>query len=116
MFERSPNGIITMTRGEYKKFPLFINASHKMTPVRYVINSEDKVCVYVCEPNQLIEDAIIKKVYTQEDLNEFGDVMITFESKDTFYLEPGTYYYEIKLVNSRTIKTIIPKSKFIIVE
>lgn len=116
MFNISSNGIITMNRGDFKKVPLFINAGDKLHPLRYVLTEDDIVCVYISEPNQLIEDSIIQKTYTKKDLNEQGDVVIKFGSNDTFYLVPGNYYYEIKLVCDKVIKTIVPKRKFIIVE
>lgn len=120
MFKIANNGIITITKGDTFRLPLFINMGNEFTPYRYELTENDKVYVGVMEPNKSFEQAIIKKMYTKNDLNENGDVEVKFESKDTYFLLPGTYYYEIKVEityqGSNHINTIVPKTKFIILE
>ena len=77
------------------------------------------------EPNQKWEDAILKKVYDEIDFDyEYHQLMIRFEPQNTEYLKPGTYYYQIKLYRPKenvddefeAIDTLIPRTKFIILE
>lgn len=117
----SRNEIITLHRGDNFEATLFINKGHQLDPVRYILDANDKVYLGVMEAHQPFEFALIKKVYTSEDLDEEGDVVIKFESKDTEFLIPGTYYYEIKLEHtnedeSKSITTIVPKRKLFLVE
>jgi len=118
----SPNQIITINRGDTFNAPLFINiGGSKIYPVRYPFTDKDTIYVGIMEAHQPFEHAIIKKVYTIEDLNEYGDIVLRLDSKDTEYLLPGTYYYEIKLEHindddTTIIKTIVPKRKLFLVE
>ena len=120
MFNISRNGIITLNRGDTARLPLFINAGTEMNPVRYELQDTDKVYLGVMEPNSPFENAIIKKVYTKEDVNENGDIMVEFYSDDTVNLMPDDYYYEIKadiMFNGQPwVNTIVPRTKFTIVE
>lgn len=120
MFNISKNGIITLNRGDTVRLPLFINAGTEMNPVRYELQDTDKVYLGVMEPNSPFENAIIKKVYTKEDINENGDIVVEFKSEDTCNLMPDDYYYEIKLEFTHSgyyrINTIVPATKFSIIE
>ena len=122
MVSLSRNGIITITRGDCFEFPLCINIGTKISPQFYTLQDDDVVCFYLCEPHQLTEHALLKKCYTKSDAAESGEdvdkIKIKFDSKDTFYLVPGTYYYEVKLVNTTNseIRTIISRTQFIILE
>lgn len=122
MVRLSLNGIITMTRGDCFKLPLRINIGTKVKPEFYTLQDDDIVCFYLCEPHQLTEHALLKKCYVNTDFSESGEdvnkITVTFESKDTFYLVPGTYYYEVKLINTTTseIRTIVSRTQFIILE
>jgi hypothetical protein len=76
------------------------------------------------EPNQDWEWASIKKVY---DFNAWRlnnkSCQIYISSEDTESLIEGTYYYQVKLyikkdpkmLNNESITTIVPKTKFIII-
>ena len=120
MFNISSNGIITLNRGDTIKLPLFINAGTEMNPVRYEIKESDKVYLGVMENNMPFERAIIKKVYTSKDINENGDIVVEFKSEDTCNLIPDDYYYEIKLEyklnGTDRVNTIVPSTKFTIIE
>ena len=119
------NQIVTMNRGDTARLPLFINIGSKTNPERYPFTEQDTVYVGVMEPNKPFEESLIKKEYKYADLNEDGDIVVTFESTDTEFLMPGTYYYEIKLKHDVQdgqeddepfIATIIQRHKFVIVE
>lgn len=117
----SKNQIITLHRGDTFEASLFINKGHPLDPERYVLDANDKLYFGIMEANQPFEFALIGKMYTSEDLDEDGDVVIKIESKETEYVLPGTYYYEVKLEHTnedetKTITTIIPKRKLFLVD
>ena len=119
MLNISNNQLITMVRGDTFSFPLFINYCDNWQIYRYKLSSGECVQFRVMPAETSWEDAPIKKEYTKEDQNEDGDIMITFEAEDTLGLEPGTYYYEIKLLQDRVseegqlVNTIITRRSFI---
>ena len=66
---------------------------------------------------------------TNKDLDENNNVILEFKHNDTQFLLPGVYYYQIKAyfpygtvsdedsgIRDAEVHTIIPKTKFIIVE
>lgn len=125
MFSISNNGIITMTRGDSIQVPLFINAGDETDPARYKITDNDTVYLGIMEPNTPFEYSLIRKVYTKENTNKYGDVVVELSLDDTQYLQPGTYYYEAKLKQVKQISdtksieivdTIVPRRKLFIVE
>jgi hypothetical protein len=122
MFDIAGNGIITVTRGDTFTTTLFVNTGTALVPVRYTLTGDDRVYFAVCEPNQAFEDAVVKKEFSSADLDDDGDVVIKFTSNDTEYLLPGDYYYEVKLYKVFTdttkneIDTIVPRTKFVIME
>lgn len=133
MFNIANNGIITITRGDTFTTTIFINLGTELDPKQGRLGPNDKVCFAVCEPNQPFEHAIIKKVMTAEDLDENNNVILDFKHNDTQFLLPGVYYYQIKVyfpyghvdpeesgeesgLGEAEVHTIIPKTKFIIVE
>lgn len=106
MINIADNGIITMTAGDTFICPLFINAGNIASPLRYVLTDKDKIYLSIKEPGQPFEHAIVRKIFTEKDLNLYGDVMIRLENSDTENLLPGTYYYEIKFSHENTDKQI----------
>lgn len=126
MFNIAKNGIITITRGDSAETSLYINIGTELEPLITKLGENDKIYLGVMEPNQLFEDALLKKVYTHEDHTDKDDpyaLNISFDCEDTENLLPGVYYYSIKLYrpgNGLTTKdhvdTIVPKRKFIIVD
>ena len=115
MVSISENGIISMNTGDYFKAPLFINAGDALTPLRYVLEENDKVYFAILEPNQPFNFGVVRKIFTKDNLNTCGDVEIVLETSDTEKLLPGAYYYEIKLSivrdNKEYVETIIPRRK-----
>ena len=126
MFNIAKNGIITITRGDSAETSLYINIGTELKPIKTALGKNDKVYLGVMEPNQLFEDAIIKKVYTYKDHTDKDDpyvLNIFFDCEDTENLLPGVYYYSIKLyrpgdglTTKDRIDTIVPKRKFIVVD
>ena len=127
MFNIAKNGIITITRGDSAETSLYINIGTELEPSITKLGDNDKVYLGVMEPNQLFEDAIIKKVYIDKDHlyddKKYPYLPISFDCEDTENLLPGVYYYSIKLyrpgdglTTKDRIDTIVPKRKFIIVD
>ena len=121
MFDISKNGVISMNRGDSWRSPLFINSGTKLEPIRYRLNNSSSVHFALMSPGQSFENALIKKIYTNKDENEEGDILIEFLPKDTAFLLPGKYYYQIKAQivkddNSQEINTIIPMTEFYIMD
>jgi len=121
MFNINNSGIIILSRGDTFSIPLFLNKGNKLYPIRYVVDSKSEIFIGVMEPNATFENAIIKKKYTSENLNENGDVVVSFQSEDTCNLLPGLYYYEVKVKiyeseGIYSINTVIPKKQFFIEE
>ena len=68
------------------------------------------------ESNLAFENALVRKTFTHEDLNENGDIVIRFI--DTKFLQPGNYYYQIKAKiikdGEELINTIVKKTSFVL--
>ena len=121
MFNINNTGIIQMNRGDTVEAPLFINKGTELDPLRYVLDASSQVYFAIEQPNQPFEYAIVKKVFTNKDLNSNNDVVIKLSSNDTLQLLPGKYYYEIKLnlynsiSDSYEVNTIIPQKELYII-
>ena len=96
MFDVSQNNLIAVTRGDSFSVPLFINKGTDVKPIRYTIGDKDEIYLAIMEPNQIFEQALVKKVFTNKDLNKYGDVYIDIDHEDTRCLLPGKYFYQIK--------------------
>lgn len=99
MINISNNGFISMHRGDTFTVPLFINQGTKEDPIRLYIQQHPSAEVFlgVMEPNQPFECALIKKRFTpSHDVNQYGDLVISFKDTDTLSVLPGLYYYCIK--------------------
>ena len=125
MASLSKNKIITMNRADTFKFPFYIAIGSTVNYILYDMVPGDKLYFAVLEPHQKWEDALIKKTYTYKDYEtENHRVMIRFVPEDTEYVKPGNYYYQVKLYRPsenvldgyEAIDTLIPRTKFIILE
>lgn len=119
MLHISNNGFICMNRGDCFSVPLFINRGTVYAPVRYSLLDHPQATLYlgIMEPNQPFEIATVRKKYDSSDVNQYGDVMITFKTTDTACLLPGKYYYEVKLLKEDgNVETIVPKRDFLIID
>ena len=135
MFTISNNNIITMSRGDEFTTPIFINWGTQMVPVRYKLQEYDILYFNLYEPNAFEPNALLRKIYTYEDLNKYGDVVLDFKTENTIDLLPGLYYYEIKILRrvpldessdssdssddpefDSVYNTVVPRTIFFIVE
>lgn len=121
MLNISRSGNISINRGDTFKIPLFIDCSKDIfNSIRFPMQDGDEVYFYLVEPNTSFKCPLIKQIYTKEDTNENGDVILKFAHKDTNWIVPGTYYYEIKV--RRKLKkgfedaliTVATRRKFIV--
>lgn len=114
------NNLIAMNRGDTFEIPLIINLGTKVNPQYYHLTEHDTVYFALLEHNQRFEEALVRKVFTVEDLNAEGDVVIKLSCEDTERLLPGNYLYEIKLRHAEGdidfVDTIVPRRKFVILE
>lgn len=120
------NNIITVNRGDTFAFTISVNLGTDMNPIPYILEEGDKLYLGVSEANVPFENAIIRKVFTSADADSEGAIYIEFAATDTLYLLPGNYYYSIKLSQpipatsevaaSEKVTTIIPRTKFVIIE
>lgn len=115
----SSTKIITLNRGDTFSFKYRINLGDELNPKNYILTEKDKLYLGVCEPKQAFEDALIKKVYTNNDMIE-DYVNVSFRSLDTEYVRPGQYFYTIKLrknegLNDEEIITTVSKKLFWII-
>lgn len=134
MFTISNNNIITLSRGDEVTTPIFINWGTQLVPVRYELQEYDELIFNLYEPGYK-ERLILRKVYTRDDLNEYGDVVLKFNRDDTQYLLAGQYYYEVVVIRrvvddssdseessdepviiDEVYNTAVPRTKFFIVE
>lgn len=122
-FITSNGTIVTITRGDSFEAVVFVNQGTLLVPVRYEVTGTDNLFLGIMEPNQLFENAIIRKVFNgNSKKTEDGDIIISLEPYETEHLHPGTYYYSIKLQqfdednnNKEYVTTIVPKTLLYIV-
>ena len=120
MFELSINNLITVSRGDSFKCPLFLNCGTDIDPDRYYIKDGEIVIFAIEYPNQCFENAVIKKEFGYTDRNEHGDIVVSIDGEETKILLSGTYYYEIKALlldenNKYFVNTVVEKTLFTIV-
>lgn len=123
MFNITYNGIITVNRGDSFSLPLVLDCGTKFNPLRYSLSDRSVVYFAVMEPNQPFENALIRKRYTIDDIDEDGNVIVRFRPQDTQCVLPGKYYYQVKLQrfnsddpNDYEVDTVIEKTQFFILE
>lgn len=117
----SNNGMIVIKRGDELSVPLFINQGTKLSPVRFDIKSNPTVVIYFGVMGQLqpFNKSVIRKKYTVDsDINEYGDLIVTLDAKDTQCLHTGKYFYQFVLDfnNDEGAIIITPATEFFIVE
>ena len=116
------------------KYKTYILQKHLLVPEEEIPLEErgdekyyesDHLYFALLEPGQKWEDAIVKKVYWANDIDPIEKVvLIHFYPEDTEHLVPGNYYYQIKLQRCprstkdgfEHIDTVVPRTKFVIVE
>ena len=113
------NGNIRVNRGDVFQMPLFIDISTNLFySMRFKFHEGDILQFHIMEPNQPFSKALIKKEFTIDDLNEYGDILINFDHEDTCWMIPNTYFYEVKLIRTveeeKKVITIVSRRKFVI--
>ena len=116
------SGNITINRGDTFKVPLFIdiNVGDMFESIRLPLKEGDKIIFYLIEPNTSIRNALLYQIYSKEDINKYGDIVLKFAHDDTKFLASGVYYYEIKIqrkleeTGQDAVVTIAPRRKFIV--
>lgn len=121
-YGQTVNNIITIIRGDSYEFDLTINDDSSESG-RYILQDDDAIYFGLMDPHQPFEDALVKKKYTVDDIDEEGNLAIKIFPEDTLDLVPGKYYYSIKLKMDHIneygeqvdrVDTIVQKTKFII--
>ena len=87
MFNISYNGIITINRGDSFRLPLMLNYGTKMEPLMYRMTPKSFVYFAVMEPNEPFENALIRKKYTIDDVDEDGNIVIKFRPDGFLYTQ-----------------------------
>lgn len=118
------NGMMFVNRGDDFSFRIKLLAND--CGDAYELSDKDGVYVGVMEPRGHFEDALIRKRYGKEDQNADCEVVVSMKSSDTEKLLPGTYYIQAKLnqwvgtsesgEDSYEISTILPKTKFVVLD
>lgn len=115
-------GVITLNRGDCFKTPLFINIGTEKEPIRLDFKKFPNVEVYfgIYVPGYKFENSFIVKKFTYLDSNSNGDVIVSFEPNDTFYIKPGRYKYSVKarmysVEYGEWVGTVINENDFYIV-
>lgn len=125
MITLTNNNIIEITRGDTESIPIPIfYSTPDLVNISYFPGRYDKIFFAVMEPHKRFEDAIIKKVYTYQDVDQkTGVITVRIESIDTQFLKPGTYYYTVKILKKGMedvddsmgrVETVISNHKFVI--
>lgn len=114
-------GVITLTRGDCFKAPLFINIGTESEPIRLDVLKFPELEVYlgVYLPGTKFENSIIRKQFGVNNCNEYGDIVVNIDPEDTLKLRPGNYNYAIKarLYDKKYgewVATIVDSNKFYI--
>lgn len=121
MYIESNAPIITLTRGDTIRTPIFINKGTRLKPLRYQLQEGDYLYFGIFEPNKHFENSIVRKKYDMNSpVNDYGDVIIELNPQDTEFLRRGTYYYCVKLrqfddEDNEYVTTVIPPTLFYIV-
>jgi len=116
MHKIAENGIITLTAGDSFIAPLYLYYNNNEL---YKISGTDKIFFAILEPHQKFENAVVRHIYTTQDVNGDKNVLIRLSPEDTENLHPGTYYYEIKLQihanGTEYVDTVVPRRKLILI-
>lgn len=125
----SLNNVVVMTRGDsldlqFEKITLGEYAN-------YTLQGDDTLYFGLMDPGTYFEDALVKKVFTADDITTtLSEFILALSPEDTVDLLPGKYFYALKLHLDHTeteqtdtgyvtlevdkVITVINKTKFII--
>lgn len=71
---RIASQIIQMNRGDDVSFHFDMNVGSHLHPIQGILQDDEAIYFAVMEPNQKWEEAIIRKKYTNENLDCRGNV------------------------------------------
>lgn len=107
--------IILLNRGDTLNLTLTLEPL--LANAEYELDSDDVIYFGVTAPKQKFEDALIRLRYTADDWTDGKYLTIKILPIDTLYLDPGVYYYSIKLKKgSGDVVTLLNKTKLVIQE
>jgi len=116
MFQKSKNGIITLTRGDSFTTRFFINQGTPLNPILFDFEPGDVIYFRLFRANDSWDNPIVRKTYTDNDVTEDGYLTVSFNPEDTNWIKYGIYYYEAKILytrdNENKVWTFIPRTKF----
>lgn len=117
MYQVTDEQMIYLSRGDSCSFTLYVLSGNKLIHQYHRIEEGDKIYFAIMEPNQKFENALVKKVFTNEDADEDGNIIIKINPQDTEFLKEGVYYYMVKFTsnNDTNVETIIEKTRFFII-
>ena len=110
------NNIITMTKGDSVSFTLPLLIEKEIDTESVDLSDIEKIEFNIIAPFQPSDFAYIKKEYTPNSVDEYGNLNVSLSPEDTEDLDTGKYYYEVKLVGNNEINTIIPRRLFYIID
>jgi hypothetical protein len=120
------SNIIKINRGD--SFELTVKVTDKYdSSKKYLLTPNDIIYFAILYPYQAFENALIVKgfMHTDQDIDT-GNIAIKIIPNDTRLLDPGVYYYTVKLQRGGTltdikdldepdeVRTLIDRTKFII--
>lgn len=121
MYSGKKNNVVTITKGDYSVIPVELVIS--TYPEYYTLKLDEGDSVYfgLMAPGKGFDEAIFKKEFTISDVTPDGYINIPILPEDTLQLEPGTYYYSVKVLyklgeSDARISTLIDKTKFIVLD
>lgn len=118
---KESNNIINIIKGDYCKFPITLFKGRFPTRQKMVLENDDKAYFGIFDSNVSFDQAIIKKVLTKDNMDEYDNLWVTLLPEDTVNLAVGTYYYEVKALykdedNVEHIDTAVQRTKFIVLD
>ena len=119
MYSGKKNNVVTITKGDYSIIPVELVIS--TYPEYYTLTLDEGDIVYfdIMTSSKGFVKAILKKAFTLSDVTPDGFINVKILPEDTLSLEPGVYYYSVKVLyklgdNDVRISTLVDKTKFII--
>lgn len=114
------DNIISIIRGDSFKHIFELETGEFPRKKKLVLGEDDLIYFGVMYPKDYFEQCIFKKELTIDDIDSEGNLILELTPEDTALLQPGIYYYEIKILRSTSedayLNTLIQKTKFIILD
>lgn len=121
MYSITKNNVVSVVKGDTIRFPIELFIGKFPYKQQMELEDGDKAYFGIFDSNTSFDQAVIKKVLTKDDEDEYGNLWITLLPEDTINLEVGTYYYEVKVLyndkkESNNVDTVIQRTKFIVLD